>query len=90
MVTVTFLQLKLSSVATDMFVNVFRVGFHGRVRNHGDRGDIFTNHAEVKRICLFLLFAFCGSVKAVGDGPEDQNNGFAGHPPPFLTCSINK
>ena len=51
MVTVTFLQLKLSSVATDMFVNVFRVGFHGRVRSRGD-GDIFTTHAGVKRICL--------------------------------------
>ena len=51
MVTVTFLQLKLSSVATDMFVNVFRVGFHGRVRSHGD-SDIFTTHVGVKRICL--------------------------------------
>lgn len=51
MVTVTFLQLKLSSVATDMFVNVLGVGFHGRVRNHGD-SDIFTTHVEVKRIRL--------------------------------------
>ena len=51
MVTVTFSQLELCSVATDMFVNVFRVGFHGRVRSNGD-GDIFTTHAGVKRICL--------------------------------------
>ena len=45
---------------------------------------------KVGGLLVFLLFAFCGSVKAVGDGSEDQNNGFAGHPPPFLTCSINK
>ena len=32
-------------------MNVFRVGFHGKVRSHGD-GDIFTTHAGVKRICL--------------------------------------
>ena len=39
---------------------------------------------------LFLLFAFCGSVNALGDGLDDQNNGVEGHSPPFFTCSINK
>ena len=39
---------------------------------------------------LFLLLLFCGSVNAVGDGSDDQNNGFAGHPSPFVICSINK
>ena len=45
---------------------------------------------KVGGLLLFLLFSFCGSVNAVGDGSDDQNNGFAGHPPPFVTCSINK
>ena len=38
---------------------------------------------------LSLLFSFCGSVNAVGDGSDDQNNGFAGHPPPFYLHAVS-
>ena len=46
--------------------------------------------AQVGVLSLVLLPVFCGSVKALGEGPEGPKTEHFGNLLPSFTCSISK
>ena len=65
MVTETFKKFKLVSMEAHMFVNIFGVGFPGRVGSHGD-DDVFTIHAGFNGADMFANIFGVGVHRRVG------------------------